>query len=619
MRNFLVALIRRRCIINHQMAALSTRQNQTKEASSRRTHDRNNYKQEVYFLTRYTKQRIHWNRSPSPSGSNSVTLSDIESQLHSCQSCVEISKSILDQHSQLSLKQREVLDAIQMNIWENHALEIDFEQLLDLIEKGVLQEYYSEYLVRALYMRATEKFDTYNWDAASITRLMLITTIFRQVPLTLLKKVHTFVCLNIKLFSLKELSLVMNAFYVARFNYGHADFLALTVIDKTLDGLPDMNSADLFMIIKACQSRISNNVPFLLDIATELTKNEEVLKKHCRNFIDVAYFLKQYAKFKLNVPKFVKAVVKVMPKPTDFKAIPYGQKGKICLKNANSSFFIRMKDIGTISWALGCLAYDPKDFTGIHTYLENLFVAVTSLHGYTSHTHIREFFFGQIMAGRFSPVFIEYMQVYSSKHLKENVYEKSEKRSMLAILLRVSIDIERPEVQLEDIPRGLLESNMKANVFKTTYTSTFIDEVADYMNEMLGGRLIHSHVILPYIVKVLEIRLDNNDRPIPFTPTDYDDLLEEMKNEQVMLRSGRRIAIVLRSKSSFLRSDQKYDSHDHPSGFTMISRRHLQKLGYESCLLSDSPKTASGLAERTMKQLVEKFRVKVNSAARRQR
>ncbi|XP_033750356.1 uncharacterized protein LOC117334699 [Pecten maximus] len=610
MRNLFVTFVRR-CICRHHEGRLATTYSYSTETSTSSFCEPNTFKQGRYFLKHYTKQPSREERSIRFHRKR-ITVADVEPYFDSCQSSVEVFKSILDQKQNLSSEQRIALDAIQMNIWNFHVLDLDFDQLLDMIERSIMQNYYSEHLLRALFMRATEKFDIYNWDTTSITRLMLTTTVFRQVPHTLLSKVHTFVCLNIKLFSLKELALIMNAFYVGKFKYGHEDLLASTVIDKSLTNLHDIDSADLFIIVKACQSRVASKAPFLLDMARALTKNEDVLKKHCRNFVDVAYFLKQYAMFKLDVPKFVKAVLKVMPKPTDFTVVPCAQLGKIQLKNTDTKLLIRQKDIGTISWALGCLAYDLNDLTGIHSYLENLFSASYSTHQ-TDHTYCREFFFGQVVVGRFSPLFIEYMKVHSSKHLKEEFMNQNLwKRKMLSILLRVSMDIECPEVELKKIPQGMLESNMKASAPKSTYQ--YIQQVTNCVNKMLEGRFTVCHTILPYIPKMLEIRLDNNNRPVSFTPTNYEDLLKEMKNKQVLSRSGRRIAILLRSKSSFLKTAKKHSIYDRPSGFTIVSERQLQKLGYESCLLTSQPESVSDVAENILSKLVHDFGMEVNSA-----
>ncbi|XP_060082784.1 uncharacterized protein LOC132562072 [Ylistrum balloti] len=600
-------------IIRQSVRTFATAQRYGKEDTKCRNIDQGSLKTGHYLLKNYIQRPPLEKCERLPFSRKKITVSDVEPAFKSCQACVKVCRSILNENKFMSTKQVEVLDALQRNIWEFHILDLTFEQLFDLIERSIMKKYKCEYFLRALFMQATSKFDTYEWDASSISLLMLFTTVFRQVPRSLMDKVHTFVCLNIKLFSLKELILIMNAFYVGKFNYGHADFLASSVIDKALTNLRDLNSRDLLMIIKLCQSHREDNFTFLFDVARTLMRDENDLKKHCRNFIDVAYLLKQYAKYKLDVPEFVDAVINALPKPADIQIESCEEDNAIKVTNTNPQLTIRLKDIGTISWALGCLAYDVGDTTGIHSYLEKLFVAIHRIDNRNAHSFIREFFFGQVVAGKFTPVFIQYMRDHSSKHLKEQLEKNNyTRKGMLYIFLRVCMDIDCPDVELKKIPRGEMEHVMKQDIAVPSYQ--YFEDFTNYMNELLQGKFVVHHTVLPYITNLMEIRLDENNRPVPFTPTKYEDLLEEMMDKELMSKRGRRIVILQRTQSSCLQSGKHLSMLDRPSGLTLVSKRHLYKLGYESCLVTLLHSPLPERVHQTVSMLVRDFGVQVNSA-----
>ncbi|OWF54092.1 uncharacterized protein LOC110445672 [Mizuhopecten yessoensis] len=572
------------------------------------------FQKATFYLHNYVQRLPYKDSKCIPNDKILLSVSDVE-ELQSCQSCVEAYKSILSEDCRINAVKVNILDAIQKKIWNFHIIDLDFEQSFELIERSILRKYPCEHLIRALFIRATEKFEVYDWDATSITRLMLIPIVYRDVPRALMRKVHAFVCLNLKLFSLKDLTVIVNAFYIGKFNYDNTDFLTSAALYKAQENLGSMGNGQLSILLKVCHFRRVSNIAALSGIAKDLMKDEEVLKNNCRNFMDVSQLLKQYAKAKLDVPEFVTAVLSVMPKPEIVNMQLSNDVGIFKLGEDQARYAVRLKDIGTLSWALGSMTYDIDNRTGVHSYLSELFTAIYNPGNRMDHRTLKDFFFGQVVAGRFTPVFFNYMKDTITQQLFEESKNKytAKPRGVLTILLRVSMDIECPEVKLPELPRGLMEMQMKTNT--AVFDHLQLKRITNRLNEMLQERLIVMHTILPYIPLLAEIRLDENNRPVSFKPTTYEGLLEEMKNKKLMLRKGRRIVLLLSNKGNYMLSAGDITNSDlgRPTGMNLLAKRHLQKLGYECFMIYNELIPYDAMPKYVLKQLVFEFGVELDT------
>ncbi|OWF49941.1 uncharacterized protein LOC110451084 [Mizuhopecten yessoensis] len=138
-------------------------------------------------------------------------------------------------------------------------------------------------------------------------------------------------------------------------------------------------------------------------------------------------------------------------------------------------------------------------------------------------------------------------------------------------LLQTCIDIEYPDYKGHQMTRFMLEETATDKLPKdlpSTQKNYLQNLVWTSVKNIMDVNLVHNHKLLPYANKVMEIRLDEENRPTTFDPVPYHKLPSTFKHSHIG------IAILVYNKR------QTTYNGGYPLGMLRLQKRHLKILGY---------------------------------------
>ncbi|XP_054846559.1 FAST kinase domain-containing protein 5, mitochondrial-like isoform X1 [Eublepharis macularius] len=342
------------------------------------------------------------------------------------------------------------------------------------------------------YLEIMLSYVSLHWQDLSIPQLVQLVYIIgegRKAPEDLMKNLDNLVLKYLNSLSLEEVGAICLGFFKS--SHGLSEHTMRKIGDKVSVHMAEMSNYALVNVLKMFRYTHVDHPAFLKQLGTVVPPRLPTIGAQGVMHITLACSALHYLD-----ERIMNAVAYSMP---------------------SRATYCRSKDVAKFLWSFGCLNYEPPNAEEFYACLEEQLR--TKMHEFQK---FPEHFLTSLLALAFAKRFPKDLidRALGPKFIKLISGCKFDLHKDL-FTLDGTVEIECPDYKGNRLALQLKQevTEMLWNVAKKeTYLRPEVTEALSLLEDMLGGpQYVKSHMILPHTRSIdLEIRLDPNQKPLPF-------------------------------------------------------------------------------------------------------